>query len=223
MSRTDPWATLGVERGAPVDEVRKSYRELLALYHPDRHAGSPDHILDRAAERTRAITEAWEAIRDGNTGEDATGPNGSGAASTPARPADARGHAGLERCGRLWLPPEEVAPIASSGRENFRLDSRALPPAPDPHPNIFWVDLPKPEAIARLRVLAKALGLKRQPKASADLLMFTRGVFSATGVVVTVTSLSPTVSEVRIKGARMVEHELRGFMDGVRANPAIFD
>jgi DnaJ-domain-containing protein 1 len=33
---SDPYARLGVETGAPAEEVKRAFRRLVLLYHPDR-------------------------------------------------------------------------------------------------------------------------------------------------------------------------------------------
>jgi curved DNA-binding protein CbpA len=52
----DPYATLGVARGATTSQVRAAYRRLAKRYHPDLHAetGAPD--------RMRRINQAWEIL-----------------------------------------------------------------------------------------------------------------------------------------------------------------
>ncbi|MDE2755723.1 MAG: DnaJ domain-containing protein, partial [Acidobacteriota bacterium] len=44
MNRQDFYKTLGVDRRASLDDIRKSYRKLARKYHPDVNPG------DRAAE-----------------------------------------------------------------------------------------------------------------------------------------------------------------------------
>ena len=55
----DFYSTLGVARDASDDEIKKSYRKLAMQYHPDRNNGSKD-----AEERFKAITEAYDVLRD---------------------------------------------------------------------------------------------------------------------------------------------------------------
>jgi len=56
---TDFYTTLGVERTAADDEIKKSYRKLAMMYHPDRNGGSKE-----AEEKFKAITEAYDVLRD---------------------------------------------------------------------------------------------------------------------------------------------------------------
>jgi curved DNA-binding protein CbpA len=58
MTRTtlDPYATLGVPRGASARQVQQAYRRLARRYHPDLH---PDA---EATERMQRVNEAWEIL-----------------------------------------------------------------------------------------------------------------------------------------------------------------
>ncbi|HJP61620.1 MAG TPA: molecular chaperone DnaJ [Gemmatimonadaceae bacterium] len=57
----DFYQVLGVVRTASDDDIKKAYRKLAMQYHPDRNNGSKD-----AEERFKAITEAYDVLRDPN-------------------------------------------------------------------------------------------------------------------------------------------------------------
>jgi molecular chaperone DnaJ len=57
----DFYQTLGVERAASEDEIKKAYRKLAMTYHPDRNNGAKE-----AEEKFKAITEAYDVLRDPN-------------------------------------------------------------------------------------------------------------------------------------------------------------
>lgn len=59
----DGWyRTLELPPGADIKAVRKSYRKLVAKYHPDRYASDPDKYA-AATEVARKITAAYEGIK----------------------------------------------------------------------------------------------------------------------------------------------------------------
>jgi molecular chaperone DnaJ len=55
----DFYQTLGVQRTASDDEIKKAYRKLAMTYHPDRNNGSRE-----AEEKFKEITEAYDVLRD---------------------------------------------------------------------------------------------------------------------------------------------------------------
>jgi molecular chaperone DnaJ len=55
----DFYSTLGVERGASDDDIKKAYRKLAMQYHPDRNGGAKE-----AEEKFKEITEAYDVLRD---------------------------------------------------------------------------------------------------------------------------------------------------------------
>lgn len=63
----DPYVVLGVERDAPLQEVRRHYRKLAANNHPDRliARGVPEEFVRIANSRLAAINAAYESIERG--------------------------------------------------------------------------------------------------------------------------------------------------------------
>lgn len=55
-TRLDPYATLGVPRGASERQVQQAYRRLAKRYHPDLH---PDA---ETTERMQRVNQAWEIL-----------------------------------------------------------------------------------------------------------------------------------------------------------------
>lgn len=55
----DHYDTLGVSRDATAEEIKRSYRRLARQHHPDANPDDP-----RAAERFRAVSEAYEVLSD---------------------------------------------------------------------------------------------------------------------------------------------------------------
>ncbi|MFL5500123.1 MAG: molecular chaperone DnaJ [Gemmatimonadaceae bacterium] len=57
----DFYQTLGVPRNASDSDIKLAYRKLAMAHHPDRNNGSKD-----AEEKFKAITEAYDVLRDGD-------------------------------------------------------------------------------------------------------------------------------------------------------------
>jgi molecular chaperone DnaJ len=57
--KQDYYETLGVERGATGEDIRRAYRNLARQYHPDVNHGDPE-----ADARFKAINEAYEVLKD---------------------------------------------------------------------------------------------------------------------------------------------------------------
>lgn len=53
---------LEVPVGAPFEEVRASYKRLMAAFHPDRHAGDPER-LRTATEVAKKLNHSFQRIR----------------------------------------------------------------------------------------------------------------------------------------------------------------
>jgi DnaJ-domain-containing protein 1 len=55
------YATLELEQGADLQQVRRAYRRLMKKYHPDRFANDPEK-LEVATAVTRKLTEAYNGL-----------------------------------------------------------------------------------------------------------------------------------------------------------------
>jgi formylglycine-generating enzyme required for sulfatase activity len=61
MANRDYYEVLGVTRGATDHDIRKAFRELAKIYHPDRNPGDAE-----AERRFIELNEAYDALRDAN-------------------------------------------------------------------------------------------------------------------------------------------------------------
>ncbi|UUY04964.1 DnaJ domain-containing protein [Svornostia abyssi] len=59
MATKDPYKTLGVDKKASADEIKKAYRKLARQYHPDRNPDDP-----KAEERFKEIQHAYDIVGD---------------------------------------------------------------------------------------------------------------------------------------------------------------
>jgi molecular chaperone DnaJ len=59
MARDDHYKTLGVDKKASADEIKKAYRKLARKYHPDTNPGDA-----AAEERFKRISEAYDVLSD---------------------------------------------------------------------------------------------------------------------------------------------------------------
>ncbi|HUA53588.1 MAG TPA: TerB family tellurite resistance protein [Candidatus Sulfotelmatobacter sp.] len=61
----DPYAVLGLARGAGDDELKMAYRRLMREHHPDRliGAGMPAEAITLANQKVAAIAAAWAQVR----------------------------------------------------------------------------------------------------------------------------------------------------------------
>jgi len=62
VAKRDYYETLGVERNASDEDIKKAYRKLARQYHPDLQTG--DQQKKAAEEQFKGINEAYEVISD---------------------------------------------------------------------------------------------------------------------------------------------------------------
>jgi len=59
MAKEDFYKTLGIDKGAGADDIKKAYRKLAMKYHPDRNADNKD-----AEQKFKDVNEAYEVLKD---------------------------------------------------------------------------------------------------------------------------------------------------------------
>lgn len=75
---TDPYSVLGVSRSADADEIKKAYRKLSRIYHPDANVNNPNK--KQAEEKFKQVQEAYDQIMyEREHGEGTYGNNRGGA------------------------------------------------------------------------------------------------------------------------------------------------
>ena len=56
----DPYSILGVSRDASDEEIKKAYRKLSRIYHPDANINNPDK--DKAEAKFKEVQQAYQQI-----------------------------------------------------------------------------------------------------------------------------------------------------------------
>lgn len=59
----DPFVVLGLDRDASVSEIKIRYRELVQMYHPDRHPEADENFCKFMAQKLQEVQQAYEQIR----------------------------------------------------------------------------------------------------------------------------------------------------------------
>lgn len=62
VTKRDYYETLGVDRNASDEDIKKAFRKLARQFHPDLHTG--DHQKKSAEEKFKVINEAYETLSD---------------------------------------------------------------------------------------------------------------------------------------------------------------
>ena len=60
-----PYEILGVSPKASPKEITEAYKTLAQIFHPDRFAGSPEHVKAEAERRMKNLTQAYALARKG--------------------------------------------------------------------------------------------------------------------------------------------------------------
>ncbi|MGN0378964.1 MAG: DnaJ domain-containing protein [Butyrivibrio sp.] len=78
---TDPYSVLGVSRNASEEEIKKAYRKLSRIYHPDANVNNPNK--KQAEEKFKEVQEAYNQImHDRENGGSSYGSSTSGYGNT---------------------------------------------------------------------------------------------------------------------------------------------
>jgi curved DNA-binding protein CbpA len=105
--------------GASADEIKKSFRALIARYHPDKVQHLAKEFQDMAADRAAELTEAYRILSDPTRRADYDRALGAAPAAAPAPPA----------ASRVAEPPPVEPPAAEAPRPDAGSPSRQ-PQAP---------------------------------------------------------------------------------------------
>jgi hypothetical protein len=57
------YVALDLEPGASSDEIRAAYLDLVKIWHPDRHQNEPERLRQRAEQKMKQISAAYEKLR----------------------------------------------------------------------------------------------------------------------------------------------------------------
>ncbi|MCW8808255.1 MAG: co-chaperone DjlA [Rhodanobacter sp.] len=60
----DPYAVLGIDRGADERAIKRAYRKLISEHHPDRLGDLPDDMRRRAESRASEINAAYDRVKE---------------------------------------------------------------------------------------------------------------------------------------------------------------
>jgi WD40 repeat protein len=75
---------LGLEPGATLEEIKRAYRDLALVWHPDRYGKTP-HLRQMAEQKMRDINEAYAYLQANAPGSGQSSPAGQGVAAADGR------------------------------------------------------------------------------------------------------------------------------------------
>jgi len=61
MNLKQCYAILEIEETASIEEIKQAYRDLIAIWHPDRHARNP-RLQEKATEKLKALNTAYDSL-----------------------------------------------------------------------------------------------------------------------------------------------------------------
>ena len=105
---------------ATAEEIKRSFRSLIARYHPDKVQHLGKEFQDMAADRAAELTEAYRILSDPGRRADYDRMAGSAPATPPSQPAAAP------------VPPAPVPPVADTPPAQGRPAASREPDAPRP-------------------------------------------------------------------------------------------
>ena len=65
MTKETAFQTLGISEDASPQQIKQAWRDMLAVWHPDKHMGN-ERLRRKAEEQSKRINEAYDRIQTGN-------------------------------------------------------------------------------------------------------------------------------------------------------------
>jgi curved DNA-binding protein CbpA len=161
----DPYATLGVPRGASERQVQQAYRRLARRYHPDLH---PDA---ETTERMQRVNQAWHILssparRASHDAESASRESADGGHWSASHRSEPMSSASTRWNGTWASPPPAAWTYSSAGSRPY-----------DDGDGPGWAGVVLMIAIGLVAFVALFVGLLPFPLAGIALLVLLRRVF----------------------------------------------